>query len=153
MVSPGTPSGREWGGSWRGSVCSGSPQVMVPPGGSSEDWDWAGRSPGGRAQRTESTAPCCTWTQTWTNQRQCTVKTHNRPPQTLVCLYLHGWCARGLGVILRVDLWRGDFWVTGSLGVGGASVALRRGGGFVVKAEVVFLLVPANQRSHFRCFS
>lgn len=59
---PGTPWGRVWGGSWPESVCSGSPPARAPPGGSSEDWGWAGRSPGATVRRRESTALCCTCT-------------------------------------------------------------------------------------------
>lgn len=59
---PGTPWGRAWGGSWPESVCSGSPPARAPPGGSSEDWGWAGRSPGATVRRRESTALCCTCT-------------------------------------------------------------------------------------------
>lgn len=59
---PGTPWGRVWGGSWPESVCSGSPPARAPPGGSSEDWGWAGRSPGATGQRRASTALCCTCT-------------------------------------------------------------------------------------------
>lgn len=62
VLLPGTPWGRVWGGSWPGSACSGSPLAREPPGGSSEDWGWAGRSPGATGRHRASTAPCCTCT-------------------------------------------------------------------------------------------
>lgn len=59
----------------------------------------------------------------------------------------HGGCARGLGVVLRVDLRGRDFGVTGGLRVGGASIALGGGGGLVVEAKVVLLIVPAEKQA------
>jgi len=56
----------------------------------------------------------------------------------------HGRRAGRLRVVLRVDLRRGDFWVTRGLGVGGPPVALGGRRRLVIVAKVVFLLVPGH---------
>lgn len=48
-------------------------------------------------------------------------------------------------VVLRVDLWRWNIWVTWGLRVRGSSIALRGRGRLVIIAKVVFLLISTER--------
>lgn len=136
------------------SAYSGSRQVRAPPGGSSEGWGWAGRSPEGTGPHMENTALCYTCTQKhkYTNRESRTqisyVATSAMEVRARVCfcaLYSHRGRARCLRVVLRVDLWRGDLGVTRGLRVGGRPVGLRGRRGFVIVAEVVVFLISEKK--------
>lgn len=48
-------------------------------------------------------------------------------------------------VVLRVDLWRWNIWVTWGLRVRGSPIALRGRGRLVIVAKVVFLLISKEK--------
>ena len=62
-------------------------------------------------------------------------------------VYSHGWGPWGLGVVLGVDLRRGDLGVARGLGVGGPTVALRGRRRLVFIAEVKLILVPGGNNA------
>lgn len=50
-----------------------------------------------------------------------------------------------MGVVLRVDLWRWNVWVTWGLRVRGSPITLRGWGRLVIVAKVVFLLISTER--------